>query len=483
MRTFRLPRWAAAAAASTAVAVAVTAVTVSGAGSADAAAGTKQPLPSLISSYISIIHATSWSWPPRPTTKTTAPTTAKTTATTTATTAPKTTATTPPKTTAPASTPAGSSASSSTSASSSAAGSKTTNSSTTKSTAASTPAATTAPATSTPTTTPGASTSGSTGSAATTAIAGTGTVANASAASISLAASIFGSKLYVDPSSDAAQWVSANKSNPLAARISASIANQPAARWFVRDTDAQWSKAYVDGAVSAGAVPVLVAYNLPGRDCGSYSAGGAADATSYLSWITQMATGIGDRKAVLLLEPDSLFYVDCLDASGIAARTSLLQAAIGKINAAAPNTMIYLDGGSSVQYPTSAQMTDRLAAGGVARTRGFAVNINNFFDETTARNYGNTIVADLAARYGITGVHFVVDSSRNGNGSDGVHWCNPDGRAIGSPARWFTNGSQDGDLWFKRPGESDGACGLAPTSWSGDFVPALADALLTGAGR
>src|SRR5450759_4553981 len=53
-------------------------------------------------------------------------------------------------------------------------------------------------------------------------------------------------------------------------------------------------------------VPVLVAYNLPFRDCGQYSAGGAADTASYEAWIDAFARGIGNGEAIVILEPDGL---------------------------------------------------------------------------------------------------------------------------------------------------------------------------------
>ena len=44
-------------------------------------------------------------------------------------------------------------------------------------------------------------------------------------------------------------------------------------------------------------VPVLVAYNVPNRDCSQYSAGGARNGRAYRAWIDGFARGIGDRPA------------------------------------------------------------------------------------------------------------------------------------------------------------------------------------------
>ena len=54
------------------------------------------------------------------------------------------------------------------------------------------------------------------------------------------------------------------------------------------------------------AVPVLVAYDIPGRDCAQYSAGGALNEADYEAWIDGFAKGIGNQQAVVILEPDAL---------------------------------------------------------------------------------------------------------------------------------------------------------------------------------
>jgi len=61
----------------------------------------------------------------------------------------------------------------------------------------------------------------------------------------------------------------------------------------------------------------------------------------------------------------------------------------------------------------------------------------------------------------------VIDTSRNGNGPAGSEWCDPAGRAIGTPS---TDQTGDGQiaafLWVKPPGEADGCIAGA-----GQFVP------------
>ncbi len=54
------------------------------------------------------------------------------------------------------------------------------------------------------------------------------------------------------------------------------------------------------------ALPVLVLYNIPGRVCGGYSAGGARTTAAYEAWIDAIAAAIGNQNVLILLEPDAL---------------------------------------------------------------------------------------------------------------------------------------------------------------------------------
>ncbi|MCC3773203.1 glycoside hydrolase family 6 protein, partial [Streptomyces sp. UNOC14_S4] len=58
-------------------------------------------------------------------------------------------------------------------------------------------------------------------------------------------------------------------------------------------------------------------------------------------------------------------------------------------------------------------------------------------------------------------------------------WCNPPGRALGTPPTTATGSPLiDAYLWIKRPGESDGTCRGAPPAghWWADYALRLAEA-------
>jgi endoglucanase len=198
-----------------------------------------------------------------------------------------------------------------------------------------------------------------------------------------------------------------------AAKITA-MAATPRAVWFTDGGPAD-VKAAVRKTVKAAAqlrtVPVLVAYNLPFRDCAQYSAGGAVDATAYKAWIDGFADGIGKEKVVIILEPDGLGIIPfngewcqpkVTDAEGNsvpapgadpATRYALLNYAVDKL--APRNALVYLDGTHS-SWLGAGDIASRLVNGGVARATGFFLNSANYQFSPNLVQYGTWISNCLA---------------------------------------------------------------------------------------
>src|SRR6266496_255354 len=160
----------------------------------------------------------------------------------------------------------------------------------------------------------------------------------------------------------------------------------PQAVWFTQGTPKtvmQDVRNTVQRAADKGQVPVLVAYNIPFRDCAQFSAGGATTVAEYKAWIDGFAAGIGNAKAVVILEPDSLgiipFYTTFYsgmewcqpkDSSGNplpeadpAHRFEALNYAVDKLEAN-PNVSVYLDG-THARWLGPAEAANRLILGGV----------------------------------------------------------------------------------------------------------------------
>lgn len=200
-----------------------------------------------------------------------------------------------------------------------------------------------------------------------------------------------------------------------AARIAAMVTT-PQAVWFTDGTPAQIRdkvRRTVREAAERKKVPVLVAYNLPFRDCAQYSTGGATDTAAYLAWIKGFAAGIGKQRAVVILEPDGLgiipFYQPLYgsmdwcqprDTAGQpqpgatpADRFAALNGAVDALSAL-PGVDVYLDGTNSA-WLGPGEITDRLIKAGVQRADGFFLNVSNYRTTEESNHYGGWVSACL----------------------------------------------------------------------------------------
>jgi endoglucanase len=311
-------------------------------------------------------------------------------------------------------------------------------------------------------------------------ISGTSTPAQAG----TTRANVFtGGRLYVDPNSAAAHGASIYQtSSPLTAAMLSRVAQGATVDWITGSNSTSTVASTVASRSAtihtAGAVPVFVAYNIPHRDCGSYSSGGAAAATSYKAWIDAFAAGLGSGPAAVVLEPDALAQLRCLPGSLQTERLALLRYATATLSAQ-PGIAVYIDAGHSGWIPAST-MASRLRSAGLQWARGFSLNVS-FFDTTRSElAYGRSISSALGSV-----VHFVIDTSRNGQGiAPNRAWCNPSGRGLGMlPTILPTTSILDAVLWIKHPGYSDGTCNGGPAAgqWWTSYARTLgANARLSG---
>ena len=211
-----------------------------------------------------------------------------------------------------------------------------------------------------------------------------------------------------------------------------------------------------------------------------------SDEQAYEKWVNGFATGLGDRPAVVILEPDALAQLDsCLDNAQQQARLQMLSYAVKTLQT--KNDQVYLDAGHS-NWVSAGQMAARLRAADVAQAYGFALNVSNYDATGQQIGYATELNRDL----GMT-KRFVVDTSRNGKGSAGgpVH---PAGGALsrarpgaggGALARQlFTDPDTQAANWVRaHPGdpraqEVEQHIANQPTAkwfgaWSGDITAAV----------
>jgi endoglucanase len=333
--------------------------------------------------------------------------------------------------------------------------------------------------------------------------------------------------------------------NKADARLIKTMIQTPHAIWFTQGTPKtvlQDVRNTVQRATDKGTVPVLVAYNIPFRDCSQYSAGGATSVMEYEEWIDAFAAGIGNAKVVVLLEPDGLGIIPWYDpfgnrdtwvtnpnyewcqpaeadpATAAAERFAMLNYAVDKLKEN-PNASVYLDGTHN-GWLGAGDAADRLIQAGVLDADGFFLNVSNYQVNSRLEKYGTWVSKCIAfasnpaswgnghsewcasqyhpanpndfSTWGLTDQwytdnvesqtwwysasilkHFVIDTSRNGQGPwtptasypDPQDWCNPPERGLGvRPTANTGVALLDGYLWVKIPGESDGQCsrGLGP---------------------
>ncbi|MGI5455165.1 glycoside hydrolase family 6 protein [Streptomyces sp. CA-249302] len=285
---------------------------------------------------------------------------------------------------------------------------------------------------------------------------------------------------WVNPDGNAARQVAAyaKSGKDTDAEQIRKIAEQPTGEWIGPENPQKEAQGFTEAADKVGRTALLVLYNIPHRDCGQYSQGGAADGDAYREWIDGVAAGIGDRPATVVLEPDAVLHLvdGCTPDEFHEERYDLLKGAITKLKSL-KNTKVYLDAGNA-GWGHPDQIFQPLQWAGIAQADGFAVNVSNFYSTEDSIAYGKELSSKVGNK------HFVIDTSRNGNGpytggDEDERWCNPPGRALGeTPTTKTADPLVDAYLWVKRPGESDGTCKGGPKAgqWWASYALALAKA-------
>jgi endoglucanase len=287
------------------------------------------------------------------------------------------------------------------------------------------------------------------------------------AAACSTGSSAVPTRLYTYPGNPLHSAITRLKDNHHQAQASElqAIAREPSGIWATGQSGEMREISRVTSvAASAHATPVIVAYDLPGRDaCGKFSSADGPTAAGYKDWINQLAAAIGTGAAIVIVEPDGLPDIvrGCLSPAQGAERYQLLRYAMRKLGAL-PAARVYLDAGNPGMFSSPAQLAGSLRQAGVRYGRGFSANVSNFQWTAVVVSWSQQLERALGGKVGA-----VIDTSRNGRGPytgpDQPQWCNPPGRALG-PAPRLDPGPAgiDAYLWIKDPGASDGPCNGGP---------------------
>ena len=277
-----------------------------------------------------------------------------------------------------------------------------------------------------------------------------------------------GARLYVDPhhspAAEAARHL--HRRHPNEAGVIQVIADQP-----FTDRFGSWNGPNPSGAVfqflrnadvqEPASVPTLATYWVVNGQC---ARGGTADSprrvAAYQRFINGLSAGIGNFRAVVFLEMDSLITTPCLHGRALAVRMRELNDAITTLEQD-PHVAVYVDAGAgdALSYRTAARLLTRE---GIHQAQGFFLNSTHFDWTTSEIAYGQKLARALH------GVHFVVSTSDNGQGplhpSDRVHHgneilCAPPGRGLGPrPTTETGYAFADAFAWIALPGKSGGSC-------------------------
>jgi endoglucanase len=244
----------------------------------------------------------------------------------------------------------------------------------------------------------------------------------------------------------------------------------PQATW-VTDASAARAKGRVQQAMALAtaqrAVPVLVLYNIPFRDCAQFSAGGATNAAEYAAWVGAVAEGIGSRRAIVLLEPDSLGIIpwynpfadrdtwvtnpnlewcqpaEANPATAATDRFAMVHSAVTRLKQNA-GTSVYLDGTHS-GWLGSGDAADRMIQAGVADADGFFLNVSNFRLDAHLVKYGTWISKCIAfasnpASWGLGHSEWCASQYSPANPNDFSTW--------GLTDQWYTDNVESQTWWY-----------------------------------
>ena len=263
-----------------------------------------------------------------------------------------------------------------------------------------------------------------------------------------------------------------NERNAELKKLYYQVYGTPCGGWYdgvspTKEKNEGWLKNFVEGAEKAQKTPIVVLYGIPNRDCGSFSKGGHPTAASYKAWIDRVSAIIGQRRAVVIVEPDAINY--CGHKKGTQAyneRAELLSYVGQTLHKNNPNVVTYIHAGNAVlttNHPEA--IAQAIIDGGLQYMRGFALNVSGLGGTLEEQEGAEKFVTYLAGK-GFKDMHYVIDTGRSGinrpkhqNANAPYNSCNNFNAALGPRSTTRTTGAHaDAYLWINGGGGSDGEC-------------------------
>ena len=148
--------------------------------------------------------------------------------------------------------------------------------------------------------------------------------------------------------------------------------------------------------------------------------------TRYQAWIRQIALGIGDARAVLVLEPDLAISANhgadgrTMPDPSPGTRMRMAAWAARYLATTLRNETLYLDAGSA-DWLYVDEAVRLLRASGIQYTRGFALGATHY-DSVAANVAFAAKVSQALARTGISGKRAIIDTADNGTPFTWAQW-------------------------------------------------------------
>lgn len=265
--------------------------------------------------------------------------------------------------------------------------------------------------------------------------------------------------LYVAPQ-QALEWEKQHREEFLevAHTLREQLLPHPCAVWLTGNDSSRIARQVSKAATARAELFQFVLYNVPNRDRGGFSGGGARSRNDYLKFVRGIARAIGSARGVVILEPDALAHAASFDKEHREERLSLLRDA-ADILRTCPHVTVYQDAGHP-GYLSPNNAAGLLKLAGVLEVRGFAINVSHHYSTRDCLGYAQLVRKFLGDR-----ARFVIDTSRNGVGflDDGSQFAkiNNQGARVGEPPTAYVGAGTpammglDAILWIKVPGETD----------------------------
>ena len=239
-------------------------------------------------------------------------------------------------------------------------------------------------------------------------------------------------------------------------------------------------------------VPVLSTFFIypHGQFCPNLSALRGWQGT-FIRDVDEMAEGVGEKRAVILEEIDSIGTSSCLHGKTLTLWLHDLKWESGRFSQL-PHAVVYQEAGYS-DAGGPLWTANRLWKAGVNQIEGFYTNGTHFAWSSKEIKWAEKVSTDLfRMSHHIYRAHFVVNTAQNGQGpklnphpvTQGIeNLCNPPGRGLGRMPTGnvdptfdgYTFNGLDGFLWTGVPGRSHNSnCPGGPWQPAGVFDPRFA---------